>query len=75
MSLSPVTFLNSFTSNSEIHVHNTRLSNQIHVQYRRTTLVGRSFLNRGPRYWDELPENVKNTLSKDYFKVLHKIIY
>ncbi len=72
MSLSPVTFPNLLTSNSEIHDHSTRLYNQIHVQHRRTALVGSSFLNRGPRYWDELPENIKNTLSKDHFKVLHK---
>ena len=42
------------------------------MQYRRTALVSNSFLNAGPRYWDSLPDNMKEVHSIDHFKYLHK---
>ncbi len=31
-----------------------------------------SFLNAGPRYWDSLPDNMKEVHNKDHFQYLHK---
>ena len=39
MALSSTTFPNLFTRSSEIRDHNTRLSNHIHVQYRKTAPI------------------------------------
>ena len=58
--------------NSDIHSHYTRYTSHTHVHYRRTALISNNFLNAGPRYWDCLPDNMKEVHSKDHFKHLHK---
>ena len=57
--------------NSDIHSHYTRYASHTHVHYRSTALVSNSFLNVGLRYWDSLPDNMKEVHSKDHFKNLH----
>ncbi len=61
-----------FVQNTDIHSHCTRHASHSHMQCRRTSLVSNSFLNAGPRYWDSLPENIKEVQTKDHFKYLHK---
>ncbi len=34
----------------------------------------RACFKRGPKYWDELPENIKMTLTTDPFNVLYRIM-
>jgi len=51
---------NIFTNNTSIHSHNTRRSNNPHIQSRRTALAGKSLLHTAPRMWNQLQNDITN---------------
>ena len=59
--LLPKPLLHKYTACSNVHSHNTRCSNLLHKQSRRTVIVSNSFINRGPDYWNGLPVTLKDS--------------
>ncbi len=67
-----VSILPQITKNQNIHHYETRVSANVHVQYRRTQKVATSFVNRAPHYWNSLPYELRNVGSITTFNKSHK---
>ena len=70
--LLPEPLLHKYNLCGDVHMHNTRQSKLLHKQSRRTVLVANSFMNRGPDYWNVLPEEVRTSLTIKSFNTQHK---
>ena len=46
---------NIFTSNSDIHSHNTRHCRDQHIAMRRLHSTSKSFICQGPEMWNKIP--------------------
>ena len=56
-----------FTTNSNIHSHNTRHCRDPHVVTRQTSCIARTFIHRAPKVWLDLPINIRTITSIDHF--------
>ena len=65
--LLPEPLLNKFTLCDSVHAHQTRHSNLLYKQSRRTALVANSFIIRGPDYWNILPEEIRDSITLKSF--------
>ena len=63
----PTPIMNIFTVNSDIHGHNTRQLNDVHLPKVKTDIVKRSYLCKAPVYWS-LSINIKSSKSNNIFK-------
>jgi hypothetical protein len=45
--------------NSDIHTHNTRLANKIHIDHSRTNLAKFSILSKATHLYNSLPKQIK----------------
>ena len=61
-------FSNYFVSNVMIHTHYTRGSGNLHCQFARTSLRSSSIRIAGPKFWNTLPIDTRNSASLDLFK-------
>ena len=66
---------NIFTSNSDIHSHNTRHCQDQHIAMRRLHSTSKSFICQGPEMWNKIPVSVKNAKSVNSCKSNLKKIY
>lgn len=57
----PETLSNLFTNNHIIHNHATRHSNDPHIMHRRTTLAAQSIIHKGPKLWQSIEQNTKES--------------
>ena len=64
----PKPILSLYTSNTEIHNHNTRHKRDAHITSRRSQLVSRSFIHRSPEIWLQIPGNIKSSKTMNSFK-------
>ena len=64
----PKPILSLYTSNTEIHNHNTRHKRDAHITSRRSQLVSRSFIHRSPEIWLHIPGNTKSSKTMNSFK-------
>ena len=64
----PTPIMNIFTVNSDIHGHNTRQLNDVHLPKVKTDIVQRSYLCKAHVYWSQLSNNVKNSKTNNIFK-------
>ena len=52
-----------FTMNTDIHNHNTRQQNDVHIPLYRSHTTFLSYLHKGPELWCKLPQSVKSAPS------------
>ena len=52
-----------FTINTDIHDHNTRQQNDLHIPLYKSHIVFLSFLHKGPELWCSLPQSIKSAPS------------
>ena len=64
----PTPIMNIFTVNSDIHGHNTRQLNDVHLPKVKTDIVKGSYLCKAPVYWSQLSNNVKSSKTNNIFK-------
>ena len=66
----PTPIVNIFTVNSDIHGHNTRQLNDVHLPKVKTDIVLEKLLIKwkAPVYWSQLSNNVKSSKTKNIFK-------
>ena len=64
----PKPIMNIFTINSDIHGHNTRQLNDVHLPKVKTYIVKRSYLCKAPVYWSQLSNIVKTSKTSNIFK-------
>ncbi len=64
----PKPLLELFTSNEDIHNHNTRHRHDAHIIFRRTDQTLRSFVHKGPDLWLRIPDEIKQAKSLNSFK-------
>ena len=57
--VAPIAILPQITFNQNIHNYQTRVSVNLHVQYRRTHKVTTSFVSTAPHYWNALPYEIR----------------
>ena len=61
--------------NADVHCHNTRSANKLHVRYNRTNLAKNSFLNVARFHWEALPEHLREVKTFNSFKQKLKFHY
>ena len=66
--LLPPIFLDLFTRNNQIRNYNTRSAINYRTHTGRTNLKKFTILYQGPKIWNSLPTNIKNSLSLYSFK-------
>jgi hypothetical protein len=71
--LLPEPLLNKYRLCRDVHTHNTRQLSQLHIGNKRTVLFSNSFINRGPDYWNGLPEKNRNSATTKIFNKQHKL--
>ena len=71
--LLPKPLLGNITLCEEVHSHNTRQASKIFKKSTRTALVANSFVNKGPEYWNGLPEIIKKSYSTKCFNKHHRM--
>ena len=64
----PEIFSSLFIKNIDIHEYNTRSKLHFRVQYGRTSFSHSLVTYQGPKLWNDLPSNIKNSLSLNSFK-------
>jgi hypothetical protein len=52
-----------YNCNRDIHTHNTRHSNDIHITSRNKYLVSKSYIHKAPKLWCQLPDTIKQAKS------------
>ena len=57
--LLPTLFLLYFTENFQIYGHNTRQTNLLHVDRKKTTTGQRSIKFKGGKLWNDLPSSIR----------------
>jgi hypothetical protein len=55
----------SFTKNWEIHSHNTRTANNIHVSTVNTTKYKKGVYYMGSKIYNQLPNHIKDLVNKE----------
>ena len=70
--LLPKPLKREYAFNRDIHSHNTRQCDILHKSTRRTVLVGNSFMFKGPDYWNNLPDEIRDCLTIEHFTKKHK---
>lgn len=63
-----VDFKEFMFKNSDVHNHNTRSSNKYHIVRQNKTSSQKSLFINGIKFYNNLPENIKNEISKNKFK-------
>ena len=78
----PLALVNHITFNTDIHTHDTRNKNNLHITQRRTVIASKSLRHKGPAIWYSIPSEIriKNTFKSfnNTFKCFNnnlKIIY
>jgi hypothetical protein len=66
--LLPPIFLDLFTRNNQINNYNTRSAMNYRTHTCRTNLTKCTILYQGPKIWNSMPTNIKNSLSLYSFK-------
>jgi hypothetical protein len=61
-------YKNFFTTNDEIHAHDTRHSRDIHIQPSTTILAGNTLKSQGAVLWNNLDSSIKSSPSNAVFK-------
>ena len=61
-------FRNAMVTSSQIHHYSTRRNNEIRPLFNRLQLGINSFLNKGIILWNDLPNEIKYSNSRSYFK-------
>ena len=69
----PEIFLDLFEINDDIHDHNTRHSQQLHVPYGKLDVRRFSFKVHGANVWNSIPDHIKNAQNIHIFKQLFRI--
>ena len=64
----PSSFSNFFKSNSQIHSHNTRQVNYLHLSFYKTKHGQHSLRYRGVQIWNTKIHVIKSSLSLEHFK-------
>ena len=64
----PDAFHDMFVKNNLIHNYPTRQSNKFHLPLLRTCFAQNTFIFDGPKYWNKLPNEVKNAPSLNVLK-------
>ena len=54
--------------NSQIHQHNTRRRNDLRTPFERLELCRNSFVVKGIKLWNDIPNEIKLANSIQYFK-------
>ena len=57
-----------YTPNINIHSHNTRQQNDMHIMGRGSKLVSLSFIHRSPAIWLQIANEIKQTGTLSSFK-------
>ena len=57
-----------FVKRSETHSYYTRQNNQLNLPQCRTSAAQCAFLFRASKYWNSLPNNIRNSASIEVFK-------
>ena len=57
-----------FPKNQFYHNYPTRHSDEFHIPLYRTLLAKNTFIYNGPKFWNSLPHNVKDSVSLNAFK-------
>ena len=70
--LLPSSFINYFSLNSDIHEHFTRISKNIHLIQHRTLVREFSIKIHGPKIWNEVDFEVRNSRTIFAFKKIIK---
>jgi len=72
----PINFINYFTKNSAIYFHNTRSADNFRLSFSHSTLRLNSIRHAGPRFWNDLPHDLKVAcyLSVGLFNVKFKLL-
>ena len=68
----PIAFTQIFQTGNQIHQYSTRYSDFYRPHTCRTNIKKFSILFQGPRIWNSLPNNIKNTPTFNIFKRLIK---
>ncbi|MFZ2538567.1 MAG: reverse transcriptase family protein [Oscillospiraceae bacterium] len=61
-----------FIRNDTVHVHFTRQHSQLHLNYCRTQCRWNTVFIQGPKLWNHLPLDIKNSRSLNQFKKSYK---
>ena len=64
----PPKFCNLFTPVSSVHNFNTRSANHIYIPKHRKMIFQHNIRYTGPKIWNDLPEQIKKSLSTTSFK-------
>ena len=54
--------------NSQIHQYNTRIRDDLRIPYERLELCRNSFVVKGIKLWNDIPNEIKLANSMQYFK-------
>jgi len=68
LGLLPEIFNGFFSTNNQMHSYNTRKSNAFHIFPCRTNLRRFAIRFQGPKFFNSLPDNIKNAVSISHFK-------
>ena len=67
----PLSLASKFIKNKHIHNYSTRQSKLYHQQLPRTTSRSATIFVFGPKYWNSLPESLRNCSTFSTFKLYH----
>lgn len=67
--LLPRLFTSYFTFNKDVHNHNTRSSNNMHVPFARTSYTSNTLRHYGPRLWNSVDQTIQTSSSVARFKI------
>ena len=73
--LVPAIIQNIFSTNVDVHSHNTRQRHNFHMFSCRTNLLAFSIKYHGPKIWNQLPLTLHQIVSSPLFKRKLKIYY
>ena len=68
LGLLPEMFNGLFFTNNQMHSYNTRKSNAFHIFQSQTNLRRFAIRFQGPKFFNSLLDNIKNTVSISHFK-------
>ena len=64
----PLPLQTLFTTNANIHGHNTRHRHDPHINTRRTETLSHSFIHKAPALWYTVPSQIKNVKTVGSFR-------
>ena len=68
----PRSLLMYFDVNSTVHNYETRSANNYRLPLIRTNAFQKSIFFKGPKIWNEIPNDIKSSLSLNVFKKNYK---